>query len=428
MIVVPILLFLATAFTIAVFLIGIEDIRLLIENPPELVQIHVDLNDISTARSITTIDELLQEDVTVHLLETGEHILVLSEEISQDFETFMSTFGSGSFELTFLPHQPEGIAEMSSMFFIVAILVLGLLTNFALRMFVLNNIKSSIVELEAGVREVSDGNLTYQIQERKGNEFDALYERFNEMATRLLEMTQQRQADENNRKELIAGISHDLRTPLTSIKAYIEGMKKGVATTPEMQEKYMDTIGEKADDMEYIINQLFLFSKMDLGEFPFQLETVDICMELEKMAAKFTDEYMKNDVSITYAKDVEHLFACIDVVQFRNVIGNIVNNSIKYGKQADGKIEISCQEQNNHAIITIKDNGPGVASEILTKMFDIFYRGDASRNNAIKGSGLGLAISAKIIERLNGTISAGSSPDDGLMTTITLPIAKGGAK
>ena len=278
------------------------------------------------------------------------------------------------------------------------------------------------------MREVSDGNLTYQIQERKGNEFDALYERFNEMATRLLEMTQQRQADENNRKELIAGISHDLRTPLTSIKAYIEGMKKGVATTPEMQEKYMDTIGEKADDMEYIINQLFLFSKMDLGEFPFQLETVDICMELEKMAAKFTDEYMKNDVSITYAKDVEHLFACIDVVQFRNVIGNIVNNSIKYGKQADGKIEISCQEQNNHAIITIKDNGPGVASEILTKMFDIFYRGDASRNNAIKGSGLGLAISAKIIERLNGTISAGSSPDDGLMTTITLPIAKGGAK
>ena len=365
----------------------------------------------------------------LHQLAEGGYVLIIPEHFHELFngltesnESVVFDIGRFSLPSEVVQERFEFQSRYDSWIILGVLLVLGLLATFIFRKLLLIPIEKSIVDLEIGVEEVGEDNLNYRIDHKRGNEFDNVYESFNEMVKKLSEMTEQKKLDENSRKELIAGISHDLKTPLTSINAYAEGIKKGVAMTPEMQEKYMNVIQSKVQDMTYIINQLFLFSKIDLGEFPFSIETVDIGLELNKMVAGFVDDYEDKDVEIIFSKNVENVSAEIDVVQLKNVVQNIISNSIKYGSQIDGKIDIFLEKQNNNIAITIRDNGSGMNDDTLQHMFDVFYRGDISRNSAVKGSGLGLAISSKIIKRLNGTIEADNSPKGGLVTIIRLPI------
>jgi len=308
---------------------------------------------------------------------------------------------------------------------ISALIITVFIISRILSKFLFKHILTSIDVLATGVGEISEGNLDYIIEQNMGNEFDAVSRNFNEMAIRLSQMVKARQADEQNRKELIAGISHDLRTPLTSMKIYLEGIKKGVASTPEMKEKYLNIIEEKADHMEYIINQLFLFSQMDIGEFPLNLETVDIGDKLEKLIAGLSNEYGDKGLTVSLVENVQDILISIDVIQFRNVMENLLTNSIKYGKKENGQVDIYCLKENGKIIIRVSDNGDGVSDEMLTQIFDVFYRSDKSRNSAVKGSGLGLAICSKIICRFNGTIRAENGGSGGFSVIMTLPIIEG---
>jgi len=311
----------------------------------------------------------------------------------------------------------------------IVILVCVLMANFLFTRLFVKRIKSALNVLTDGVREIRDGNLNHRIEQTGFDaEFDAICADFNEMTARLREMVEQRQADEKNRKELIAGISHDLRTPLATIKAYIEGIKKGVATNPEMYAKYIDTIQDNAEDLEYIINQLFLFSKIDIGEFPFKFDVVDIGSELDKMVTVFADEYRAKGLEISLKENIQNVFVSIDIVQFKTIIQNILGNSVKYGKKDGGCSEISCCKQGNAVSIIIKDNGAGVPQKMLERIFDVFYRGDASRSSPGNGSGLGLAICSKIVERLKGTIRAENATKGGFSIIITLPIQRSEGK
>jgi len=346
----------------------------------------------------------LLENFATYQLETGQYIVVFPDTWGEQSGVWNGRHGM-------------------TLIILVAMVVFVFITNFLLTRFVLNNIKTSIAILTSGVGEIKDGNLTYRIEHNKGNEFDAVCSDFNEMATRLHTMVQERQADEKSRKELIAGISHDLKTPLTSLKIYIDGIKSGVASTPEMQKRYFDTIQGKTEDMEYIIEQLFLFSKIDIGDFPLRLEVVDIGDVLGKMVAGLSDEYLKKGLSVSLEENVHGLLVEIDIVQFRNVMQNILTNSVKYGNKEDGIAKVSCQKIDDSVSITIKDNGPGVPDAMLKKIFDVFYRFDDARSSP--GSGLGLAISSKIIWRLKGLIRAENNHDGGLSIIITLPIKEG---
>ena len=378
----------------------------------------VDFVDIDRAGIILQEGNYVQvaADVSIYQLDEGGYIAVVPTELLDDWWWL-----NGAFE------RDEPLDALFTMLMLSILLIIVYLTNFTLTKRISNRIMTSIGILTNGVHEISSGNLTYRIKYNNNDEFDAVCTDFNEMANRLSDMVKQRQVDENSRKELIAGISHDLRTPLTSIKAYIEGLKKGVASTPQMQEKYLDTIQNKTEDIEYIISQLFLFSKMDIGEFPFNLETVDIGVELDKMIAEFTDEYKDRGLAVSLKETTQGVFVSVDIVQFRNVVQNILENTVKYGRKDNAHTEIFCRKSNNskQISITIKDNGSGVSEEMLTKMFEVFYRGDISRNNPSQGSGLGLAISSKIIERLGGSITAENAKEGGLSVIITLPELSG---
>jgi len=345
-------------------------------------------------------------DIALYHSDLGDYIIILADIHRASLEDFIER------------------PDFTLIVILFYLLTASIVANILLAKYITRRIMTPINTLATGVNEISNGNLAHRIQYNGGDEFDVICANFNEMAARLSEMVAQQQADENSRKALIAGISHDLRTPLTSVKAYIEGLRKGVAKTPEMQEKYLEIIQNKTEDIEYIIKQLFMFSKIDMGEFPFHLETVDIGKTLIELVDSFADEYKAMGLDITLIENTQEEYVSIDTVQFKNIIQNILGNSVKYCSRNDARAEISCKKNDNDSVtITITDNGTGVPIAMLTKIFDVFYRGDESRSNSAKGSGLGLAISSKIIQRLNGQIRAENM--DGLAIIITLPIQKG---
>ena len=306
------------------------------------------------------------------------------------------------------------------------VIVVIYITNRILTQFVFRSIINPIDVLVYGVRQIHDGNLEYQIEYDEKDEFSGICQDFNEMAQRLSDIVKARLKDEANRKELIAGISHDLRTPLTSIKAYVEGIEKGVATTPVIQKKYIDIIKNKTTELECIINQLFMFSKVDVGEFPFNLEKLDLNEELRKFVEDISEEYEKNGLFVSCDIGEEKAYVNIDAQQFRNALRNISENSLKYKVKEQGKLEISTCVNENNITIELKDDGPGVPKDAVGKLFDIFYRVDPSRNNDNSGSGLGLAIAARVLERLDGSIRAENVEKGGLLIAIMFPLSTGG--
>lgn len=302
----------------------------------------------------------------------------------------------------------------------IILLVNGLLTRMIFR-----HIMQPLTTLSDGVRQIAGGNLAYRIDYEGSDEFSPVMSDFNDMAAHLQEMVAARQKDDESRRELIAGISHDLRTPLTSIIGYVEGLEKGVAGTPAMQARYLATIHEQADILSHTINQLFLFTKLDTDSFPMRLERIDLAAELAAFIGLVADGYADRGLRIRLAeRPGAAVFVFADRLQLRNVLTNILENSAKYGNRQDNRMEITCEAAGRSAVITLTDNGPGVAEASLEKLFTVFYRSDASRHNIKDGSGLGLAISARIVRRLGGAITAANAAPQGLSIRITLPRAE----
>jgi signal transduction histidine kinase len=299
--------------------------------------------------------------------------------------------------------------------------VMVILMNKLLTQFVFGKILSAMDTLSGGAHEIRDGNLDFRIDYPHGDEFAPVCGDFNEMAERLQMAAQARLKDEMSRRELFAGISHDLRTPLTSIKAYVEGLEKGVASTPEARARYLGTIRNKADDLEHIIEALFLFSKLDTGEFPYSMERADLSAAVADITGEAAAEYAARGLVITTRADESPVWVNIDVAQLRRVMINIFENSLKYKASERGRLDASVSRAGKAAVLALTDDGPGVPADAADKLFDMFYRLDLSRSDPSKGSGLGLAIAAKVIENFGGTIEAKNALPSGLSIIIKLP-------
>jgi signal transduction histidine kinase len=317
----------------------------------------------------------------------------------------------------------------------IGIFVAGMVNLFLTRI-IIKHIMKHLDTLSSGVQQIGKNNLGFRLDYRSNDEFRAVCDTFNETASRLEAMVKERQKNEDNRKELIAGISHDLRTPLTSIKVSINGIRSGVAATVEQSEKYLSIIENKTVDLEHIINQLFLFSKLDMDEFPVNTQIVSYSAMIGDCIEELSEEYERCGLVIVAGTLPEHIYIDIDPILFSRVLINIFENTIKYKTAEKGHIAISCIKIESsggtkNVEITLADDGPGVAPESLEKLFDVFYRADQSRHDSSsggtvhkKGSGLGLAISAKIVTKMGGAIRAELPAAGGLAIVITLPLAE----
>ena len=335
-------------------------------------------------------------------------------------------------------HQPEwwGGGLKTFVFFTLFVVIISAINNLlTLRM--INNIVRPLKALSEGVNQIHDINLEYRVNYQNNDEFRPICDAFDEMAAKLETFAAEQRKNEANRRELIAGISHDLRTPLTSIKGYLEGLEAGVASTSAMREKYFATIKSKASDLEYIIEQLFLFSKLDTDEFPLTLRRVALDPVIRSLIAEIAGEYATRGLDIHLAPHQTapmsdtaaippDITISADTLHLRNVIINILENSVVHKTKERGRIDISASWNGDaHDTITLRfaDDGPGVAADTLGKLFDAHYRADPARNK--KGSGLGLAISSKIIERMGGTCRAELPETGGLAIIMCLPAERG---
>ena len=209
--------------------------------------------------------------------------------------------------------------------------------------------------------------------------------------------------------ELIASISHDIRTPLTAIRAYIEGLLDHVADTPEKRDKYIKTIYNKANEMDLLLNELTLYSKIDTNRIPYNFSKINVMEYFDDCVEEIGLDLEAKNIGLSYfnyAGDDVQIIA--DPEQLKRVIHNIINNSIKYLDKPKGFINIRVKDVGDFIQVEIEDNGKGIAAKDLPYIFDRFYRTDVSRNSSKGGSGIGLSIVKKIMEDHGGKVWATS--------------------
>lgn len=287
--------------------------------------------------------------------------------------------------------------------------------GFILLSWVYSSILRPLDELRRATRKIKDGDLDFTLEVESDDEIGQLTQDFEEMRIRLKESQEEKIKSDKESKELISNIAHDLKTPITAIKGYSEGILDGVASSPEKMEKYIRTIYNKANDMARLIDELTFYSKIDTNRIPYNYTKLHIKDYFDDCAEEIGLDMDGKGINFEYKPSVtDDVMVIADPEQLRKVINNIVGNSVKYLNKKPGFISIKVEDIGDFVQCDIEDNGRGVAKKDLTKIFERFYRTDASRNSSLGGSGIGLSIVKKIIEDHGGRIWASSEEGEGL--------------
>ena len=305
-------------------------------------------------------------------------------------------------------------------FMIVFILLLGIILTKRLSYHILKPLS----QLQRATDDIKHGNLETSIIPQSSDEFGMLCENFETMREQLVESEKQQERYEQQRKELIAGISHDLSTPLTSIQGYVSALSDGIADTPEKQRHYLEVIKSKTSQMNDLVDSLFLLSKLDMEEEPIHFKVIHLNDYLMDWYEEEKDHLYERSLCLIYECDESDILVNMDPAQFIRVLNNLCENSIKYKKEDVVHLNVSLSREKESCLLRFQDDGQGASQEDVEHLFERFYRADRARSSKIKGNGLGLAITRHIIEQMNGTIWAQGKPQEGLCVFIRLPLAK----
>jgi signal transduction histidine kinase len=278
-------------------------------------------------------------------------------------------------------------------------------------------------QLEQGSRRIAEGDLNFSLHSKLRNEVGSVIRSYEKMRSELQRSITAQLALEESRKQLISNISHDLKTPLTSIKGYVEGIRVGIADDPEKLNKYIDVIYAKAQDMDRMIDDLFLMSKLDLEQERFHLEKVRLRDFYEHTMNELRMEYEGEGISLTSEYEAgPDATARMDAQKIKRVILNIVSNAVKFMDKPEPRIHLHFGRSEDRWVIGVTDNGPGLSPGELEHIFDRFYRAGSDRNQNVAGSGLGLAIAKQVVAAHGGDIRAKSEPGRGLTVLFTIPM------
>ena len=319
---------------------------------------------------------------------------------------------------------PEDVPALIAWMFICLFVIL-VLTSVMLILWVREGFLKPIDDLNTALRYIRDGELDYVLTSgrREEEEIAELYQSYEDMRLRLKESADEKLRHEEQNKELISNISHDLKTPITAIKGYAQGLLENVADTPEKQNRYIRTIYNKANDMNNLINELTLYASIDNDRIPYSFQIINAGEYFGDCVEEVGVELESKNIHIDYANLTEPDTRIVaDPEQIKRVINNIIGNSVKYLDREDGtgQIDIRILDEVDSIRIEIEDNGTGIAQKDIPHIFDRFYRTDASRNSRQGGSGIGLSIVKKIVEDHGGYIWATSHEGEGTCMHIVL--------
>ena len=282
-------------------------------------------------------------------------------------------------------------------------------TALSVGLWIYRSIAVPLVKLKKATKNIKEGNLDFVLEVEGKDEFSQLCQDFEEMRKRLKESTEEKILMDKENKELISNISHDLKTPITAVKGYVEGIMDGVADTPEKMDRYVRTIYNKTNEMDHLINELTFYSKIDTNRIPYTFSKLNVEDYFSDCAEELGLEMETRGIELVYANYVEKDVQVIaDGEQIRRVIHNIVSNAIKYMEKPKGIIQLRVKDVGDFIQVEIEDNGKGIAAKDLPYIFDRFYRTDVSRNSSKGGSGIGLSIVKKIMEDHGGKVWATS--------------------
>lgn len=343
--------------------------------------------------------------------EAGYYFNDLEQYVKQiDFR-----FSDGSKGSVFIITRANALISRQLLFnMVIAIICILCLTSIILTHWIQKSVFKPINELNVAMRKIKEGNFDYALPTDVKGEIGDLYRNYEDMRLRLKESTEEKLQNEARNKELISNISHDLKTPITAIKGYVEGIMDGVADTPEKIDKYIKTVYNKANDMDRLINELSIYSNVDNNRIPYNFHRINVVDYFEDCVEEVGLDLDSLNIRLNYSNMVDSDVVVIaDPEQMKKVINNIISNSVKYMDKPKGVIDIRVLDAVDSIQVEIEDNGKGIAQKDLQNIFERFYRTDASRNSAQGGSGIGLSIVKKIIEDHGGYIWATSREGEG---------------
>lgn len=301
---------------------------------------------------------------------------------------------------------------LTDMFFAITLILI--FTSVMLTQWIQRGVFDPVNELNTAMKKIKDGNFDFMLPTNNSGEIGELYHNYEDMRLRLKESADEKILHEKQNRELISNISHDLKTPITAIKGYVEGIMDGVADTPEKVDKYIKTVYNKANDMDRLINELTIYSKIDNNRIPYNFHRINVAEYFGDCVEEVGLDLESKNIQLNYSNLVSPDTKIIaDPEQMKRVVNNIISNSVKYLDRGDGVIDIRILDEVDSIRIEIEDNGKGIAAKDLPLIFERFYRTDASRNSSKGGSGIGLSIVKKIIEDHGGYIWATSKEGEG---------------
>lgn len=277
--------------------------------------------------------------------------------------------------------------------------------------------------LSEGAERMKAGNLSEEVRYKGDVEFENVCDAFNQMQAHTKEVNEEKEVYEKARIEMVAGISHDLRTPLTAIRGTIKGIQDGIASTPELRDEFLDIAYRRAIDMNHLLERLFYFSKLETGNMPLNFEVIEWREYLETYVRRFEMLEDNTSIKLKLVEVEKGISSNIDREQFKRILDNLLENSKKYADTDNIEVVISTVVKGSDVVIEVSDNGSGVSDDMISRIFEQFFRGDASRQEK-EGNGLGLYIVKYLVEQMAGTVTAENR--NGFTVKIRLPITREG--
>jgi len=308
-------------------------------------------------------------------------------------------------------------------------LLLGLLLIFAgllsasFGYLLATNITQSLTRLQEGAAQLATGNFSARVKVDEVDEFSEVADAFNMMADELQNSFAQQKELEQMRRNLVAAVSHDLRTPLTSVRAMVEALADDVVTEPEAVQRYYTNILSQTKSLSNLIDDLFELSQLETEQIQLQLEPVNLNDLLSDVLESMQAQARNKGLTLNgvFSPNLPNIQA--EMLKIQRVLYNLLQNAIRH-TPAGGTITLTTQVVPHGVQVDVADTGPGICAEDLPHIFDQFFRGEKSRSRETGGAGLGLTISKRIVEAHHGQIWVDSPPGQGAKFSFTLPVSQ----
>ena len=365
-------------------------------------------------------------------LRTGILMLVLSLVIGLVLAAVMlALFAAGSPQgqsfvqsMTKLVHR-EFAGRAILPYFTIGIVLLCLAVAglcFVLTSRVTGRLSATLKELRRAADDLREGDLDHEILSCRERELDELAQSLEGVRQRLKAASLAEAAAQEERGLLMANLSHDLRTPVTAIKGYVEGIRDGVANTPEKRDHYLEVVYAKTLVLEGLVGNMTDFSEYELGRMQYHFERVELAAFLADLIPEYQADVRGREMAFVAKPLASPATVTADRGKLKRVLDNLVSNAVKYGRPG-GTVVLAAEGYRQGVILSVSDDGRGIPEEALAHVFDSFFRADAARSSSVPGSGLGLAICKSIAESHHGKLWLTSREGEGTHAYLYLPLA-----